>query len=491
MRKFALGSLSVVSAIGLCTGVALAAPPPPQIHVTPFIMGGTGRPNPADFPGYMENVRSYYIVPNTLCGTTGAAYVCDPSVSVFTPETAWPVYGGLQALTWKDSINQGVVDLDTTFRDTYATADPETDRFVIFGYSQSGAIVAIEKRALADDPTIDENLIEWVIIGNSSRPNGGINTRVPFTIPIVNFPYGPPTPTDTQMDTTDIAFKWDIIADAPTYFWNPVALGNALLGFWYVHGTMPDPTAASPDSTPGGYSQEQWQDMMDHPENYPDIIKIDHYGDTTYLTVTPTVLPLVQPLHSIPVVGVPVADLMEPALRVFIEETGYDRSINPGVPTPMKLIPIINPITLTVDLAQAGVQGVEKFVSDLGGLTGSPTTPLQTTSEQPLATSVEPALAPMTNTLSTLTEPPATNGSVLTTEPATKPHKPSVKLGNLFRPGSVTPDSGATGEGTQSRPNAFRPLATLRDTLSHALGQADDPAPASDGAVSDGTASDG
>ena len=39
--------------------------------------------------------------------------------------------------------------------------------------------------------------------------------------------------------------------------------------------------------------------MMDNPENFPDIIDVQEFGDTTYITVTPKVLPLVQPLHDI------------------------------------------------------------------------------------------------------------------------------------------------------------------------------------------------
>lgn len=63
---------------------------------TALIMGGTGRPNPADFPGYIPNVANYYIYPNTTCQPA----TCN-LVSVFTPETAFPLYGGLSAPTWK------------------------------------------------------------------------------------------------------------------------------------------------------------------------------------------------------------------------------------------------------------------------------------------------------------------------------------------------------------------------------------------------------
>jgi hypothetical protein len=107
---------------------------------------------------------------------------------------------------------------------------------------------------------------------------------------------------------------------------------------------------------------------MDYPELYPDLVDIQETGDTTYLTVTPTVLPLVAPLHG--TVLKPLADLVEPALRVLIEQTGYHRDIPFGQVTGFRLIPIFNPITLTVDLLEAIPQGINQM---LAGLRGEPT----------------------------------------------------------------------------------------------------------------------
>ena len=345
-----------------------------QAATTALIMGGTGTPNPADFPGYIPNVANYYIYPNTSCLPD-----TDPAcelVSVFTPETAWPLYGGSSALTWKDSILAGVDLFDAAVQEQLGDLGAD-DRIVLFGYSQSGAILAFEKIGLANNP--NKNQLEIVAIGNVSRPNGGLNPRVGgFSIPIVEFPFGPPMPTDTGIPTTDIALKWDIIADAPLYVTNPLAMFNALLGgpgFGYVHGTYPNPsTAGTPDGLPGGYTPEEWQAMMDNPEQYPDIIDVQDFGDTTYITVTPKVLPLVQPLHGIGLT--PLADLIEPALRVIIEQTGYDRSIPYGQPTHFRLIPIFNPIELTLDVAAAIPEGIEQALAGLGATSvNAPATP--------------------------------------------------------------------------------------------------------------------
>lgn len=349
---------AVVLALGstLTTTVALTA-------TTALIMGGTGRPNPDDFPGYVPNVAQYYIYPNTVCAPPG----CDLE-AVYTPETAWPLYGGPDAPTWKQSILQGTALFGEAVDAQLETLGPD-DNLVLFGYSQSGAILAYQKRALADLSDEEKAQIEFVVIGNVSRPNGGLNTRLlGFSAPIVEFPFGPSMPTDTGIETTDIAMKWDIIADAPLYLTNPLAMINAILGFEYVHGTYPQPTEADPDETPGGYTAEQWQWMMDNPELYPELVDVQQRGDTKYITVTPTVLPLVAPLHDIGLK--PVADLLEPALRVLIEQTGYDRSLPYGQTTGFRLIPIFNPVTLAVDLLKAVPQGVDQM---LRGLRGEPT----------------------------------------------------------------------------------------------------------------------
>ena len=312
----------------------------------------------------MPNVSSYYIFPNSACQPDNCTLK-----SIVTPEEAWPLYGGLTALTWKQSILDGVEIYDAAVRTQLPTDDTNV---VMFGYSQSGAILAIEKRALADDPTIPQDQIDklqLVVIGNVSRPNGGLNGRLPgVTLPIIEFPFGPTMPTDTTIETTDIALKWDIIADAPLVVTNPLAMLNALIGgpgFGIIHGTYPNPEGVPPTGLVGGYTQEEWQTIMDDPVAFaalhPDVVNVQTYGDTTYITVTPKVLPLVVPLHSIGL-GF-VADLIEPALRVIIEETGYDRSIPYGQPTPFRLFPVFDPIKLAVDVIAAIPQGIQQALN--------------------------------------------------------------------------------------------------------------------------------
>ena len=167
--------------------------------------------------------------------------------------------------------------------------------------------------------------------------------------------------------------------------------------------------------------------MMDNPEDFPDIIDVQEFGDTTYITVTPKVLPLVQPLHDIGLT--PLADLIEPALRVIIEQTGYDRSISSGQPTSFRLIPIFNPITLAQDLAVAIPEGIEHALAGLGETTvNAPATP------STLARTANPSTLAALDTA----DPPAattpvpesdgsvsTQGSGMETEPATPDPAPT------------------------------------------------------------------
>ncbi|MFG1930102.1 PE-PPE domain-containing protein [Mycobacterium sp. NPDC048908] len=366
VRAILLAVLAVLSTIVLgVAGMFTSAFSLAASTATVLIMGGSGTPDPDAEPGYVPNVMSYYILTNTPC--TDPTVDCVP-LSVVTPEAAWPVYGGLSAPTWKDSVNQGVADLDAVVQPRLATLSAD-NQLVVFGYSQSGAIVSIEKQRLAEQLTPEQQaFVKWDIIGNVSRPNGGLNGRLPLTLPIVEFPYGPVTPTDTDMATDDVALKWDIIADAPLVVTNPIAMLNALIGgpgLGINHGTYPNPEGNPPRGLVGGYTQEQWQAIMDNPEGYaatnPDIVNVQQYGDTRYITVAPRVLPLLVPLHMIGL-GF-VSDLIEPALRDIIEQTGYDRSIPYGQPTTFRLIPIFNPVKLAFDLIQDIPEGIQQALN--------------------------------------------------------------------------------------------------------------------------------
>jgi hypothetical protein len=76
-------------------------------------------------------------------------------------------------------------------------------------------------------------------------------------------------------------------------------------------------------------------------------------------------LPLFDPLR---LVGVPenVIDVFEPFTTELVE-AGYDRSIPFGEPTPAQLIPVIDPVTLTLRLTRAVLEGANNAVKLIGG----------------------------------------------------------------------------------------------------------------------------
>lgn len=437
-RSIAVRFLVTVGALALGT-VAMVAPggvlATSLAATTALVLGGTGTPTPSAEPGYMENVTDYYIRRYSSCQATSTP-ACSPE-SFTTPETAWPLYGGLSALTWQDSVLEGSRLLDTAVRTSDAPG--EGDTLVLFGYSQSGAILALQKRKMLADPDSyggDLSRYEFVVIGNVSRPNGGLNSRLPITVPIVEFPFGPPmTPVESGpgIRTTDIAMKWDIIADAPLYVTNPLAMANALLGgpgFGIVHGTYPNPEGNPPSGLIGGYTQDEWETILANPELNDHLVDTEIVGDTTYYTITPKVLPLVQPLHQIGLT--PVADLIEPALRVIIEQTGYDRDLSYGTPTTFRLVPVFNPVKLATDLVPAVTEGVDQFVKDLQGQEKpSPVKypePVITATERSVAADPAPATTPVVTTADT-----GQSGDTDKPEPAgiKAPKKPSQLAGKL------------------------------------------------------------
>ena len=113
---------------------------------------------------------------------------------------------------------------------------------------------------------------------------------------------------------------------------------NAVLGFLYVHlypfdvSLAPDPTTSPP-------------------------IQGTH-GDTNYYFFETQDLPLFGPLRTL---GVPesVIDVVEPFFRVLVE-LGYDRSIPPWEPTPARLIPTLDPVTVAGDLVTAIGEGIQQ-----------------------------------------------------------------------------------------------------------------------------------
>lgn len=376
----------------MSTALALAA------TVTPLIMTGTFTSTPG--PAYIKMAMDNFTQPTTP-GPFGTP------IGITTPEQAWPITG-LFDYTFGTSVRIGLGDLE---KQMAVTQGP----IVIFGYSQSAVISNIEKRKLnAQYPvgTTPPRPISFVFIGDLNRPNGGVMTRFQGAyIPLINFYFNGPALTDTQFPTVDIARQYDGFADFPVYPINLLADANALAGIFYIH-TAYDQVSLDPTSP-----------------LYVKGTKEQSYQDTTYYTIPTAHLPLLQPFRDLGVPE-PLMAAIEPALKVLIE-TGYDRTINPGVPTPARLIPPIDPLTLTGQLVDAVGQGINDAVYDIEHPTPPPSGPTPTVK----------VLSPLTRTFvtHTLSASPLTGLTPASSAGSTAANRVAVTPEPVASPQSPTP----------------------------------------------------
>ncbi len=310
---------------------------------TALIMGGTGNPTPD--PTYVTDVNENYIqlIPSTEGYTP---------VPQFTPEQFFPVTPNLGNLTFDQSVAMGVTDLDAGITQALGTGNP----VAVFGYSQSATVATDEmnKLALANNP-IDPMKLAFVLVGDPNNPDGGILERfVGAYIPILDVSFNGATPPDTPYPTDIYTIQYDGIADAPQYPTNLLADANAIAGYFDLHKLYPtlpvtDFNVTLPTSP--GYE-----------------------GATHYFEMLTQNLPLLDSLRQFPVVGNPLADLIQPDLRVLVDLGYGDGYAN--VPTPADFFgPLVNPITVGGELATGAQQGATAAMIDLGLL---PTTDLPT-----------------------------------------------------------------------------------------------------------------
>jgi hypothetical protein len=400
-----LGTVALGATSALMAAVTQAA--------TALIVGGTGTPDPAAVTGFMQNAVTYYSEPNAPSCKT----ICNP-----IPITYSASLGDVSVANGVSSLNSTVVN--------ELTADPTGD-IVIFGYSQGAAVASQEKSNLAG--VTNKGQFDFVLLGNPERPNGGFFERFAAlgTLPILGgVTFGLPTPTTTGIATTDIAYQYDGVADFPEYPVNVLADLNALAGIIYVHPSELAPNGNQPGPLPYGYTTTTLLAAEANPANQQVV------GDTTYITIPATNLPLLDPINSLAaatgtsLLVTPLVDLTQPALQVLIE-TGYNRS-NYGQPTPFGLIPPINPITLTTQLIAAIQEGVQDAVSNLGNPTPvplpdpppDPSTPIPAVSQTTTTNDLAAALPnPKTNVPAAIGDGGATtvSGTV-----ATKPATPTI-----------------------------------------------------------------
>lgn len=311
-----------------------------SLTATALYLGGTEHPLsvPGDAPPYIEGYVDWaydsFIGPSGLC--TGGAPGC-AQLAVDTPAQFWPLTG-LRSTRFDDSVAIGLGNLNACLRgaECTVTEPPYTatgvrqlsdTSYIVFSYSQSATIASMMKSDLIAHPAVGP--VSFVFESNPNRPNGGVLERfVGVQIPILGVTFSGATvtnsPQPTPLTTVDIVHQYDPVGDFPLNPLNPLALINALIGFAYEH----------PE---GGTGTAELQGQ---------------YQDSTYYLVPTETLPMVRPLTIVPYLGPLMATVIDPPLRVLVE-TGYDRTINPGAPTPAKYLYIPNPFDVVINTLKA------------------------------------------------------------------------------------------------------------------------------------------
>lgn len=373
-------------------GVAVATP---QANLlageTALVMGGTGIQVPNPSPEYVTDITTKYISPKF------PDFTAEQAQALFTPENLYPLTG-TKSLPLDQSLAQGVQIL----HDAILQQVGNGNSVAVLGYSQSAVIASLEMAKLAALPAEERPNpadLHFVLIGDPSNPNGGFFERlVGFTAPSIGATLTGATPSDTPYSTDIYTIQYDGYADFPKYPLNLLADVNALLGVLYGHGMYP---VLTPEQIAGA------TELATSP---------GYEGATTYYLIPTENLPLLEPLRSIPMIGDPLADLLQPVLKVIVD-LGYDDPFAPttyaDVPTPVALFPNIDFSTVLGDLARGAEQGFQQFVSDLGSLSMPDPATLVSEAVPSMPAGDSDFLAELSHVVNTLTSVVATNYAAL------------------------------------------------------------------------------
>jgi PE-PPE domain/PE family len=308
-----------------------------------LIMTGSGTANPP--PSYVANVTSRYLTNFTSALT----------IPVTTAEGLYP-FTGVKDLTLDISLARGVTSLNNAITGVLGAA-PSTKVVSVLGYSQSSIIASLEMPNLLAQGYDSSNAF-FTLLGDPANPNGGLLSRFPgLSFPSLGITFGTSTPSN-DFPTTIWTLEYDGFADFPRYPIDIFSDLNALAGIVFVHGTYPHLTASQLASA----------------------VTLGQSGNpsmTTYNMIPTDNLPLLTPLRALPVIGNPLADLIQPDLKLLVNwgygDPNFGWSTSPAdIQTPFGFLP---PLSDTMELGAllpgATSQGVSAFVNDLSSLASS------------------------------------------------------------------------------------------------------------------------
>ncbi|OBG46005.1 hypothetical protein A5672_00790 [Mycobacterium alsense] len=327
-----LGLTGAASSAVPFTALQQAADPPVQAIL---IMTGSGTANPSTT--YMNNVFNLYL--NQFTSATGLT-------PVTTAEGLYP-FTGVKDLTLDISLARGVISLENAIHQVIM--NPATymgDPVAILGYSQSSIVASLAMPQLVAQGYTPSQL-DFTLLGNPANPNGGLLARFPgLSLPSLGVTFGTSTPSN-DFPTTIWTLEYDGFADFPRYPINILSDLNALAGIVFIHGTYPHLTQATLDTA----------------------VTLGQSGNpsmTTYNMIPTQNLPLLTPLRALPVIGNPLADLIQPDLKAIVNwgygDPNYGWSTSPAdIQTPFGFLP---PLSATQALGPLLVSGTQQGISD-------------------------------------------------------------------------------------------------------------------------------
>ncbi len=368
IRRLGATLLALFSAIVLA--VSWTTTTAVQLAATALIMGGTEHPLSTAVDGvpFVENYLQHAVdefinkaaaapsgTGNDPIATVGAG---DDRYAVITPEQFFPV-AGLQ--TFDASVTEGLANLnrcvdgdagcaynhDLTDPPSPAAPPDPADDFVIFGYSQSAVIASKLKQELIDNPGENPGGKSFFMLANPTRPNGGFLSRGPegLSVPILGVTFTRATPTNSCevgscLESVDLAAQYDGLGgDAAVGLTNVLAVANAALGYYYLHGALQN-------------------------ASFDDALYQGSYGDTDYYLIPTPRLPVLLPFS--PIIPSPILTALDEPLRALIEG-GYARDINPGIPTGVSLLPFRDPIGTVINVLVAIPTGIDDAIAEATG----------------------------------------------------------------------------------------------------------------------------
>lgn len=341
---------AALTAGSAAAGSTTAASAAPALLANPFvalIMQGSGISIPT--VPYMKSVEPYirhlFGVPADLLPLT-------------TPEGLYPLTQ-IKDLPLSQSVSTGVAILDNALYGPQGLISQQHLNVNVLGYSQSAVISSLEMRHLVALGSPNTDNLTFTLLGNPMTPNGGLMSRFAgLTLPSLGLDFYGAMPTHTGYQSNSYAFQYDGYADFPRYPINLLADINAFAGIQYVHGNYPD---LNPAALPAGY----------HLVHLPSTDPLNNFYMVTYPN-----LPILEPLRALPVLGNPLADLIQPDLTYLINlgygdyhygySTGYA-----DVATPFGLFPSVDPVSFAGDMVTGAQQGAGAFVSDIAAM-GAP-----------------------------------------------------------------------------------------------------------------------